>query len=117
MSLQRTAKLEQEREALESAVREALIAALEECAGGRWGLFGQNDHTLPPRLKERYTPKSVSRLIELAEVLRSVRRELGYSEEYGPLRRLREYRARREPQVPGEPVLAKQFLEELMVSE
>ena len=31
-------------EMLDTAFREQLLACLEECARGRWGLFGANDH-------------------------------------------------------------------------
>jgi hypothetical protein len=30
---------------LEADYRTVLVNALQDCAGGRWGLFGQNDHT------------------------------------------------------------------------
>jgi hypothetical protein len=42
----RQAKLEQ-LEQLDSEFRLLLLSCLEECARGRWGLFGQHDHVDP----------------------------------------------------------------------
>jgi hypothetical protein len=51
----------------EADYRTVLINALQDCAGGRWGLFGQNDHTgfmkHPPELRElRDLASSINRL-------------------------------------------------------
>jgi hypothetical protein len=37
-------QLDQLLDQLEEEFRSLLIPILKECAGGRWGLFGQNDH-------------------------------------------------------------------------
>jgi hypothetical protein len=67
----RQVKLEQ----LDSEFRLLLLSCLEECARGRWGLFGQNDHVDP---EGRYWGwPEATRLKELAGEIESIRMQFG----------------------------------------
>ncbi|MBN9039305.1 MAG: hypothetical protein J0H53_24835 [Rhizobiales bacterium] len=112
VSVARSRKLEKERAALEAAYFSALQEALRDCAGGKWGLFGQNDAVLPGQLRERLKPESAKRLEPIAEELGSVRERLGLPT-FGPMARLEQLRREHDSNSPGEQRLAMGFLEEL----
>jgi len=91
-----------------------LISALRDCAAGRWGLFGHNDHIAQnvPYLRSHYID-TAQRLIEQGEVITRLRDELGFTDSFPPLERYLQYRQLTSANAPGEPKLAVQFLKEL----
>jgi hypothetical protein len=92
---------------IESEFRSLLISCLEECARGRYGLFGQNSHLDPERRYWRW-PEAV-RLKDLAEEIESIRRQFGeVNEECGRFLQLCSLKG---SNVPGEPKLALSFLQ------
>ena len=114
-SAARFRKMDEERLVLETAYSDALIHALRDCAGGRWGLFGQNDGRLPLSLEERYTPNAKKELDRIGEELVSIRAKLGFTDLYSPMQRLEELRSQKGTNQLGEPRLAELFLAELAV--
>lgn len=107
--------LEGELKLLEASYKSLLAAALERCASGAWGLFGQNDRVAEanPNLKSLYRSADVEELLEMASEIKRVRDVLGYTESYALCERFDQYRAMKGANVPGEPKLAKQFLSEI----
>lgn len=107
--------LESDLTRLEAEFKTLLVAALEGCASGAWGLFGQNDHVAigNPHLKELYASTAASELTELAEEIERLRVLLGFAEPFALAERFDHYCALRGANVPGEPKLAKQFLAEI----
>ena len=102
-------KLEQ----LESEFHLLLLACLEECARGRWGLFGQNDAVDP---EGRYWGwPEAKRLKELAKEIESIRMQFGEGNE--ECRRLLQLSSLRGANVPGESRLAAELLAELKARE
>jgi hypothetical protein len=97
---------------LEKEFRSLLVACLRECAGGRWGLFGQNDH-LDPDHRYLNWPEA-ARLTRLAHDILSLHSESGASNSL--CERFLHYRSLRGSNVPGEPKLAQQLLHEISVS-
>jgi hypothetical protein len=93
-------------EQLEAAFRPLLIACLEECAKGRYGLFGQNEH-----LGNWWRWDEAERLKEMAREIIEIRSE--YGEQNIECERLLHYCSLRGPHVVGEPRLAGQFLNEI----
>lgn len=94
---------------LEQEFQSLLSSCLRQCAHGRWGLFGQNDHIDPDG---RYWGwPEATRLKEVARQISSLRQESGQSnqtcEEFLRLCSLRG------SNVPGEPRLAAAFLAEI----
>ena len=91
---------------IESEFRPLLVSCLRECARGRYGLFGQNDHLDP---EERYLVwPEARRLRDLAQEIRLVRLEFGEANE--DCDRFLELCSLRGSNVPGEPKLAAAFL-------
>ena len=96
-------------EQLEVEFEPLLLACLREAANGRYGLFGQNDH-LDPEHRHWNWPEAL-RVVEMAEQIQTLRSEAGES---NPLAaRLLHFRSLHGSNVPGEPKLAKKFLEEV----
>jgi hypothetical protein len=91
---------------LETRFEEALIESLRSCASGYWGMFGQNKY--PPS-------KEGAELLDLAELIATLRDRLGYSEANPLCARYLDYRKRRGSNDLGEPRLAEQFLADLDV--
>ena len=111
----RREKAEGELEHLEVRFRERLIAALDRCAQGQWGLFGRNaaaEHAMG-RYRERSTPVEVGELLQLGEEIDALRSSLGYSDGNTLFARLKLYRRMPAASAPAEPRLAQQFLAEL----
>jgi hypothetical protein len=99
---------------LEEQFSADLVAALRECAAGKWGLFGRNDHLAVqlPLLRSAYT-LTAEALIEKGEEIGRLRRRLGMVEPFLLFTRYLEYRQMHSAHSPGEPKLAVQFLAEL----
>jgi hypothetical protein len=94
---------------IEAEFHVLLLSCLQRCAGGRWGLFGQNDLADP---EGRYWSwPEAKRLKELAQEIRAIRAEFG--ETNPECERFLELRSLRGPNIPGEPKLAAEFLNEI----
>jgi len=93
---------------LESEFRLLLRPVLLQCAAGRWGLFGQNDHVE----ESKYLHWSeAEQLKNIAHEIRSIRQDFGHPD---PLvERFLHYCFLRGPNVPGEPKLAQALLNEV----
>ena len=101
---------------LEAEYYDQLVAALQICAAGRWGLFGQNDQVIadePKPFRERLKSKEADILISLGEEISALRQRLGITEEFPLHKRFLQTRASAGPNTPGEPRLARAWLEEL----
>jgi hypothetical protein len=99
---------EQRLDALESEFGPLLMSCLEECANGRWGLFGQNDS---PELANYYRSDDGDRLKQTALQIRSLRAEFGRPNLL--IERFLYFSSLRGANIPGEPKLAKTFLDEI----
>lgn len=94
---------------VESEFLSLLLSCLRECAQGRYGLFGQNDHADP---EGRYWGwPEATRLRNLAVEVKSLRSEFGQANE--ACERFIRLCSSRGPNVPGEPRLAADFLASL----
>lgn len=112
----RLERLERELSLLEAEFRLKLLAALEECAAGKWGLFGKNDEVLAhesKQIRERLKSESATVLIEIGEKILEVRRQLGMTDQFALYERFSQLRASRGPNTPGELTLAQTWLDEL----
>ncbi len=89
----------------ESEFEPLLISCLQQCANGRWGLFGQNDHLDP----ERHWPEA-ARLKELAVEIHSIRSKFGLPSVH--VERFLHFCSLKGANVPGEPRLARKLLDE-----
>jgi hypothetical protein len=94
---------------MENEFRPLLISCLRECAQGRYGLFGQNDH-LDPEGKCWGWPEA-KRLKELARKIQSIQLEFGQIDK--DCERFLQLCSLRGSDVPGEPRLAAKFLVDL----
>jgi hypothetical protein len=113
---ERRQKSEAQLRSLEEQFSSTLIAALRECAAGKWGMFGQNDAhfaTAGKYVREFVRSKEADQLLETGEQIESLRQELGYTELFQPYRRYGEYRQMKGSNTSGEPKLAVRFLQEL----
>jgi hypothetical protein len=109
-------KRESDLEALESRFRDALIFALRQTAAGQWGLFGRNDAALDSHFgnaADRYKSPEAADLLRLGEEIQQLRHELGFIEPNQLYERFLSYRRKRSSNDPGEPRLAREFLEEI----
>jgi hypothetical protein len=95
---------------IEAEFRPLLVSCLQECAQGRYGLFGQNDHLDP---EGRYWGwPNAKRLMDLAQEIKSIRSEFGQTD--GSCDRFLGLCALRGSNVSGEPRLAAEFLADLI---
>jgi hypothetical protein len=94
-------------EGLESEFRSLLPRVLKQCAGGRWGLFGQNDH--PDGTKYLFWQRLIS-LKSIAHEIRALRSEFGESNPQ--VERFLHYCSLHGANVPGEPKVAQLLLDE-----
>jgi hypothetical protein len=94
-------------EQLESDFRALLPRILKECAAGRWGLFGQNDHC--EGSKYLHWPEA-DQLKQMAREIHSIQEVLGESNPQ--IQRFLHRCSLRGPNVPGEPKLAQSLLSE-----
>ncbi|WP_034159424.1 hypothetical protein [Sphingomonas sp. ERG5] len=104
----RLAQLDERRADMESDYRALLIAALERCATGKWGLFGHNRDRQAAAL---WAP-AIDELIEAADAIDDARTRLGLL----PFDLHADFMASRGPVDPsavGEPKQAKAWLAKL----
>jgi len=104
----RLERLDARRTALEAEYREALVAALQTCAAGSWGLF---DHQSDRHARARWEP-AVTGLCDLGAEIDAMRETLGIE----PFALHAEFEAARGPvaaTAPGEPKQARAWLERL----
>jgi hypothetical protein len=106
----KSSKVQQNRLAmLEAEFEPLLIACLQKCAQGRYGLFGQNDHVDPDG--RYYGSPEVTRVKEMAHEIQSLHSISGsrneICEEYLQLYSLKG------SNIPGEPKLASAFLSQI----
>jgi proline dehydrogenase len=102
-----TARAEAEIASLESEFRMKLVTALRDCANGRWGLFGQNEHLLDDRSLDS------EELLEIGASIEELRRKAGMPERFELYRSFKSKRGRQGANALGEPRLAEKLLEEL----
>jgi hypothetical protein len=101
--------------ALEDLYRELLLAALRNCARGRYGLFARNDHALSQygaQLRARLEDPAVAELLDLGAKIDRLRHGAGL-EPFQLHERLLKMRSSHDSNTPGEPKLARQWLDEL----
>jgi hypothetical protein len=99
---------------LEAEFRTRLIEALRRCEQGAWGLFGQNDHIDPGRLRnEAYASSGAQKLDELGSEITQIREELGMTEPYSLYAQFLEKRSLKGKNTLGEARLASAWLQEL----
>lgn len=112
----RRQKLEAKLKQLESDFTGLLLDALNKCASGEWGLFGQNDAALQlysPHLQARLSSDPAGKLLQLGDEITVTRASLGIQEPFKPFATYLAYRQRRAPNELGEPRLASELLAEL----
>lgn len=102
---------EQRLEELESDFRPLLIDCLEACAAGRWGFFKQNQGEEIERYLKWF---EADRLADMAWEIRALRAQFGSVNQL--VERFLYYSSLRGSNVPGEPKLAKAFLDEIQQS-
>ena|SRR5581483_7421775 len=108
--------LERRLSALESEYLTHLKAALMQCAGGHWGLFGHNDRAigqLGKYARENLMSAEARRLLDLGGEIDALRGKFGYVEPFAPHARLMQMRASVDSNTAGEPKRAEQWLKEL----
>lgn len=93
---------------LEDEFKQSLIQVLKECAAGRWGLFGQNDHAEEGRYLSWSVAENLRRRAKQIHILR-----LEFGQPNSLVERFLHYCSLRGANVPGEPKLAKAFLDEI----
>jgi hypothetical protein len=100
---------------LEDQYRELLLSALRECAAGRDGLFGHNDHAIAresPAMRRRLSNPVVGELLDLGSRIERLRLTLGVTDPFPPHERLMRMRASHSDNTQGEPKLAQRWLDE-----
>ena len=108
MQSKRSRIQERQLDEMQSDFDTLLITVLKQCADGRWGLFGQNDGFDGSRYLHWAEAEALK---DRAKQIRILREEFG---EPNPLvERFLHYCSLRGANVPGEPKLAKAFLEEI----
>ena len=93
---------------LEAEFKQSLIQVLKECAAGRWGLFGQNDHLEEGRYLSWPVAEYLRRRAKQIHILR-----LEFGQPNSLVERFLHCCSLRGANVPGEPKLAKVFLDEI----
>ena len=93
---------------LESIFAPLLLTCLAQCGNGRWGLFGQNDSA--KAAKYLYW-EDAQNLRGIALQIHALRAEFGQPNLH--VERFLHYCSLHGPNVPGEPKLAKAFLDEI----
>jgi RNAse (barnase) inhibitor barstar len=93
---------------METDFERSLIPLLKECAGGRWELFGQNDHLEERRYLHWPAAEDLRRRAQQIHILRAE-----FGQPNSVVERFLHYCSLRGANVPGEPKLAKAFLDEI----
>lgn len=106
----RLAQLDERRTTMERDYRLLLIAALERCAAGRWGLFA---HNRDRQLTALWAP-AIEELTELADDVDEIRKRLGLSS-FDLHAEFMASRGPVDPSAVGEPKQAKAWLAKLAV--
>ena len=105
--MEKAQRLSERLDELEREYQAVLTKALTECAAGRWGLFGHNEHLYPLG-----NPPELVELRELAQTIDRVRARIG--EPPFPLHQEFEAtRGRADANAPGEPKQAQAWLRRL----
>lgn len=107
----RLERLDLRRAELEAEYLAALIAALERCAAGSWGLFA---HNKPDRAATAKWAAPVGELCDLGQAIDRMRGDLGL----GPFALHQEFEQSRGPvasTAPGEPRQAREWLDRLSI--
>jgi hypothetical protein len=99
----RRAKIEHDLETAQAEFEQRLISKLRSCALGHWGLFGKNGEDWDEG-KE---------LVAQGQEISELRKHLGHTNSYALCERFIAYRRERGANAPGEPKLAKRFLQEI----
>ena len=103
------ARIQQHRLAeLEAEFELSLIPVLKECAAGRWGLFGQNEHSEGNKYLHWTAAEDLKRCAKQIHVLRA-----DFGQPNFAVERFLHYCSLRGANVPGEPKLAKVLLDEI----
>lgn len=100
-------RISQRIDGLEAEYRSQLVAALSECAGGRWGLFGQNEH-----LGNWWHTEKLDALRDLADAINALRGRIGVAP-YQLHDEFEAARGRGDANQVGEPKLAQCWLSRL----
>ena len=103
----KTERFAQQLHEMEREYQKVLRRALTNCASGRWGLFGHNEH-----LRASGAPPELGELRELAEGINRIRARFG-EVSYPLHEELEAARGRAGPNAPGEPRQARAWLERL----
>jgi hypothetical protein len=106
---------ERQLEALEASYHELLLCALHQCARGRWGLFAHNERSLGQlgaAARSHARDPAVEELLDLGSQIERMRRRFGL-EAFALHERLLRMRSSPDSNTPGEPKLARQWLDEL----
>jgi RNAse (barnase) inhibitor barstar len=93
---------------LETEFEQSFIPVLKECAAGRWGLFGQNEHLEERRYLHWPAAEDLRRRAKQIQILRAE-----FGKPNSVVERFLHYCALRGANVPGEPKLAKALLDEI----
>jgi uncharacterized protein CbrC (UPF0167 family) len=114
MNSKRRNRLEQALAAFEAEYRARLVGALETCASGYWGLFGQNAHLGHAALTAVAHERSgAAELMQLGNEIDSLRQELGNWEPFPLHAKFLQMRGRKSENDLGEARLAEAWLAEL----
>jgi 2'-5' RNA ligase len=101
---------------MEAEYAALLKAALQKCASGQWGLLGQNDAALQQlgrHARARWSCPEADELLELGSQIERLRGRLGFAEPFTPHERLLRTRSLKGANTPGEPRLAREWLDEI----
>jgi hypothetical protein len=105
-------------ESLEASYRELLLSALQKCAAGRWGLFAHNElasREFSALLRSHLLDPAVQELLDLGSKIERLRGRFGL-EPFPLHERLLQMRSSHDSNTPGEPKLARKWLNELRSS-
>ncbi|WP_374369359.1 hypothetical protein [Dongia sp.] len=105
---------------LEAEYSEFLTAALERCAAGKWGLLDQNDRateSLGQFARHHLQSPDANHLLNLGAEIEQMRSQLGYADSFPLHARLLQMRTIKDPNAPGEPRLAQEWLDDIRAAE
>jgi len=113
----RLQKLESQLAIGEASFEELLLASLQRCELGQWGMFGQNDASYGAAYGAQIPKKLESddglALLALVAEIEAMRERLGYTEPNRICALYLQYRKRRGSNDCGEPKLAQMMLAEI----